>query len=111
MANHARTLKAYEQELNETISHIVIGEHYSCIYSSDDDEDARPPRDKTNVKLSREEGLAILDEEYDNSFGGADCYPFYAWSENYLFTVSEYDGATGVSAWPRHPVNCIPDFD
>lgn len=110
MANHTTTLKTFEQQLGETITHIVIGTNDNCRWH-DDEDTIRPPKDKTNIILDRDTGLTILDEEYFAGYGGADCFPFYAWSENYLFTVSEYDGATGISYWPRHPINIKPQFD
>ena len=113
MANHKTALLAFEASLSEQIEKIVIGTHYKdrWSFSKDNTNNVRLPEHQRNVLLSREEGLEILDEEYDSGYGGADCFPFYAWSANHFFTVSEYDGSTHVSAWPRHPVNIAPEMD
>lgn len=47
-----------------------------------------------------------LDYEYDDGFGGTGCDAIYAWTENFFVGVSEYDGATGLDAYPRNPINC-----
>jgi hypothetical protein len=104
MDNIRKWLIKAEQDLGETIEAIVVGMHYKA--GPDDARDF-----DENVVLSREAGLAKLDEEFDSEYGGADCYPMYAWTESYVFFIGEYDGMTRLSKIPRNPVNCIPDFN
>ena len=98
--NLRRALERAEAKSGETILSIVVGQHYSTL-SGD-------PAPDENVILGREEGLAKLDYEYDNGFGGADCHPFYAWTQSRVFFV--YDGSTGLAWLPRNPIACEPWF-
>lgn len=106
MANIRKWLEESEKFYGEPIVAIVVGVHDGRRYGADD----KPQADE-NVVLSREAGLAKLDQDYDNSYGGADCFPMYAWTESRIFFVSEYDGATGLSYVPRHPISTEPYFD
>ena len=89
----------------ETLEAIVVG--------ADDQHDwdtTRPHQDREDRVLSVEEGLALLDKDYDSGYGGADCRPFYAWTQTRVYMVHEYDGATSLGWLPRHPVDCKPSF-
>jgi hypothetical protein len=97
-------LEAAEAEAGELVFAIVVGRHDRDAYYH------KSPTAYENVVLSREDGLALLDQDYDNGYGGADCRPFYAYSQNRIYFVSEYDGATGLGWMPRHPVDCKPSF-
>lgn len=107
MANIKEWLVAAEQEAGETIEAIVVGEHDDDKWSTSGD---RRPEHQRNVILSRADGLALLDEEYDSGYGGADCFPMYAWSASWVWFIGEYDGATGLASVPRNPVSCEPQF-
>lgn len=107
MANIAKWLQDVEARTGEKIEAIVVGKH-------DNDPD-RWSRDRVappgeNVILSREDGLKKLDQEYDSGYGGADCFPMYAWTQSFVYLIGEYDGATGLHSVPRNPVNCEPEF-
>lgn len=107
MANIRKWLEEAERESGEQIEAIVVGQH--------DKAPDRWSRDRIKpvdegVILSREVGLAKLDEEYDNGYGGADCYPMYAWTKSWVYFIGEYDGATGPNRVPRNPINCEPQF-
>jgi hypothetical protein len=52
----------------------------------------------------------LLDFEYDDSHGGQDCPPVYAWTENWLIVSATYDGSTWVTRVPRNPAHCRPEF-
>jgi hypothetical protein len=108
VANHKKSILQLEEECGEEFTAFVIGKHDKEKW---DDDDRRPDYARKGELLNREQALPILDEEYDSGFGGADCFPFYAWSENYFLTVSEYDGATSVSCWPRNPISIDLGFD
>lgn len=107
MANHRTAILELEQETGETFTHFVIGEHYRDTY---EDSDRRPAYARNDEVLTREQALPVLDEDYCAGHGGADCFPFYAWSESWIVAVSEYDGATCLSRWPRHPISITPVF-
>ena len=103
--NLKTALLAAVEKTGETIEAIVVG--------PDDEHDwdqTRSNQDRENRVLSVEEGLALLDKDYNNGYGGADCRPFYAWTQSRVYLVHEYDGATGLGWVPRHPVDCNPLF-
>lgn len=101
MANIRTWLERVEAFYEEPIEAIVVGKHYN--------DDAEPQPDE-NIIMPREAGLVKLDVEYDNGYGGADCFPMYAWTKSRVFFIHEYDGATGLNSVPRHPIDCKPDF-
>ncbi len=45
---------------------------------------------------------SILDQEFYCGFGSQNVPSFIAWSENYVYYVSEYDGATSLEWISRH---------
>lgn len=104
MANLSKDLLALEAHYGEVIEAIVVGRHDKRRY------DDKAVRADENVVLTRDAGLAKLDEDYDNGYGGADCYPFYAWTPSRVFFVTEHDGATGIAHAPRHPTALEPEF-
>lgn len=103
MYNLRRALEEYELQHDEQIQFIVVGQH-------DDKRWVWKPLADENIVLSREEGLAKLDVDYDNGYGSANCFPFYAWSYSRVYFVAEYDGATHVSWLPTIAMNCEPGF-
>lgn len=103
MANARVWLEQAEQLHGERIEAIVVGKHDKAPWQS-------PAAQDENVLLSRDVGLAKIDAEYDNGYGGADCFPFYAWTASRVFFVAEYDGSTGLAWVPRHPVMLEPEF-
>lgn len=103
MANLRKSLEEHERFYGEPIEAMVVGKHYDRMF----DDEARADE---NVTLSREDGLAKVDEEYGNGYGGAHCYPLYAWTASRIFLVHEYDGATGMVWVPRYPMAVKPDF-
>lgn len=92
----------------ERIEAIVIGEH-DRDPNRYNDEPARYA-DMLNRVLTWEEAAPILDEEYDDGYGSADCFPFYAWTNTHIYFVREYDGSTQIGAIPRNPQDIEPDF-
>ena len=101
MANIRTWLEEAEEALDDTIIAIVVGEH-------DDPEREKHP--KMGQILTREEGLQILDEDFNNSYGSPDCYRILAWSGKRVFFVDEYDGATSLGWTLRNPTECTPGF-
>jgi hypothetical protein len=53
--------------------------------------------------LTADEAAPLLNYEYDNGFGGADCHEVFAWTASRVILVHEYDGATGLRWVPRNP--------
>jgi len=102
MANLKQWLEEAEAEFGEPIEAIVVGKHYDRSYGA-----ALPDE---NVILSREDRLRKVDQGFDCGYGGADCFPLYAWTASRVFFVHEYDGATRLTWAPRHPVKIEPEF-
>lgn len=105
MANLRRSLENAEERYGERIEAMIVGPHDSMRFG--DDEGHLPDE---CVILSREAGLAKVDQDYNDGYGGADCFPLYAWTKSRVFYVSEYDGSTGLDWLPRHPMVCEPQF-
>ena len=66
------------------------------------------PKELRNRLLTWEETKPLLDYEYDDGFGGAECNSIYAWTATRVIFVSEYDGSTTVTSLPRNPCECSP---
>ena len=92
---------------SETILSAVIGSFNGYEERIQPD---RIPAEKRGVVLPWVEARALLDYEYNNGFGGADCHPVFAWTPTRVLFVHEYDGATGVQWVPREPIALIPLF-
>lgn len=107
MGNIRKWLENAEAATGETIEAIVVGPHYNA-----PDKWSANPKVKAdeNRVLSREDGLKKLDQDYDDGYGGADCFPMYAWTKSRVYFIHEYDGSTGLSSVPRNPVDCSPEF-
>lgn len=52
--------------------------------------------------VSWEELRPHLDYEYDRGYGGQDCHDVYIWTEDRVYFVWEYDGATWLQSVPRN---------
>lgn len=79
----------------------------------DDDRRSWGKRDKFpehGKLLAWSKARPIIDYEYDNGYGGADCHAVYVWTKTQVMFVGEYDGATGIAQVPRNPVPCDPGF-
>ena len=50
----------------------------------------------------------ILDNEFNDGYGAPGCPGIYAWSENWVFAISTYDGSTDWFALPRFPIDVEP---
>lgn len=104
MGNIRKWLETAVTEYGEPIEAIVVGRHDNRRY------DEKSELDDENIVLAPELGLKKLDEEYDNGYGGADCFPMYAWTKSRVFFIGEYNGSTGLNWVPRNPVNIEPHF-
>lgn len=101
MANLA---KDFEEAAGAPIISAVLSAPYDQRWGSD-----KP--DYVGMVLSWAQARAILDYDYDNGHGGADCHAVYAWTDTRVLFVAEYDGATGVNWIPRNPEPGEPNFD
>ena len=45
----------------------------------------------------------VLDQEFDDGFGGPQCPRFVAYDHAFVYFPSQYDGATGPERVPRDP--------
>jgi hypothetical protein len=63
-----------------------------------------------NRVLKWSEAKDILDYDFCDGFGTADCDAVYAWTKTKVIFVAEYDGATRIVSVPRHPVDCCPEY-
>lgn len=104
MTNLRKWLEDAVSEYGEPLEAVVVGRHADRKYN-----DHQVYEDE-NVVLSPEAALIKLDQEFDNGFGGENCFPFIAWTASRVFFVSEYDGSTGLSWVPRNPVAIEPEF-
>ena len=103
MANIAKWIE--EIAGGEPVISAVLGKHYNHRCGQEYTAHA------VGKVMPWSEAKAILDYEYDNGYGGADCHPVFAWTETKIITVTEYDGATGPTWFPRNPTDVTPDFD
>lgn len=101
MANIRKWLEDAERHYGEQIEAVVVGKHYRNYGPNGEDE---------FVLLPRDTGLAKLDEEFNDGFGGADCYPMYAWTASSVWFIHEYYGATSLNCVPRNPMACEPEY-
>jgi hypothetical protein len=70
------------------------------------------PADRQGIVLSPEQARPfMLGWGAYCGFGGAGATPFFAWSNDRVFWVSEYDGACSIASVPRHPMPCKPEWD
>jgi hypothetical protein len=102
MANIRKWLEDVEKTSGEPIEAIVAGKPWQF--------HAKPTHDE-NIVLSRDTGLAKLDQEFDNGLGGAVCYFMYAWTATRVYFISTFDGSSWLMSVPRHPIDCNPGFE
>lgn len=102
-ANVKDWLLEAEKEIGETILSMVVGPHDQAGWNA-------APLPDENVLISREAGLAKVNAVFDDGYGGHDTWPLWAWTENWLFFISCYDGSTKLCHIPRHPTAGKPYF-
>jgi hypothetical protein len=101
MINLAAEIEAVAN--GELIVGVVIGRDDRKLWDA-------PKDDHEGVLLPWESARPILDYEYNNDFGGADCHPVFAWTASRVIFVHEYDGSTFVNWVPRYPKGIVPVF-
>lgn len=100
----ANLVQWVESEANgQPIIGVVIGEpQYGCRIF-----DVEPV---INQLITWESAKPLLDVEFDCDYGGAECPPITAWTDELVITVHEYDGSTRIGSVPRNPCNHSPKF-
>ena len=62
--------------------------------------------------LTWEEAEGWLDYDFDDGFGSPSCNAVWAWTENKVIAIGQYDGATWAYYIPRNPVdNIMPSME
>lgn len=111
MTTFAEQLEAHAAP--EAIDTVVIGPFgWSDEFDDPDayaeDRIKRPLAPKRGVVLTWSQARPMLDYTYDAGFGAPECDAVWAWTKSRVLFVSEYDGATGIHAVPRNPVDGKP---
>jgi hypothetical protein len=60
--------------------------------------------------LSWEQAQPLLRYEFHNGYGAPGCNAIYAWTEDYVIAISQYDGSTSAFRVPRNPIDCMPQM-
>lgn len=106
MANLVQWIE--EQAEGKPILGVSIGEMGWGDYGKDDcPQYDKQPKGKL---LSWPEARPLLDYEFSSGFGAPKCNAIYAWTEDYVIAVSQYDGATSPFRVPRNPQDCTPEM-
>lgn len=101
MANIATWLKLFEQDRREQIIGITIG-----VPRSDDEQRTYAvPDGDVHSLLSREDGIRLLNFDFENEHGEYGGLPFYAWTESWVAFGVDYDGKFKFRWVPRNPGN------
>ena len=91
----------------EPIIGIVIGPFgwgdYVPILSEEPERKRAVPQELRGKVLTWEQARPWLNYKYDRGYGAPDCHAIFAWTENRVIFVDQYDGATSVCWVPRHP--------
>jgi len=61
--------------------------------------------------LAWEEAAPWLDYEFYNGYGAPGCQAIWAWTENWVIAIGQYDGSTWPYKIPRHPIDVMPDME
>jgi len=88
-----------ETAAGEPIEAVVIG----ALNGYSDDSDEPVPKDKRCVVLTWDEARPLLDYEFHDGFGGAECNPVEVYTPTRVLFVHEHDGSTCMVWVPRNP--------
>ena len=109
IGNIAEYIKDFESSIHETVIAVIVG--YEHEWSREfPDGFMLLNENNTNKVISRDEAMRVLDVNYDAGYGGADCPPVYAYTDNWVMVIGEYDGSTSWACIPRNPIECFPSF-
>jgi len=98
-----------EEAHGEEILAIVIGEMGWGSYGSD----SVPEYDQIpfGKVLSWDHAKKWLTYEFDSGYGAPGCNAIYAWTENRIIAIGQYDGATWPYSLPRNPMDIMPGME
>jgi len=98
-----------EQADGEEIIGVVIGEMGWGDYNSEKVPNYNVhPRGKV---IDWDIASHILNYEFDNGYGAPGCEAVYAWTENWVIAIGQYDGATWPYKIPRNPIDIMPTME
>ncbi len=104
MANMVKWIE--ELVMVDDIEAVVIGG-----YNQDWSNEGREGSNQTiGQVLTWKQARPMLDYEFDDGLGGADCNSLLLWTFDRVWFVHEYDGATSLAWVPRQPCACMPEF-
>lgn len=84
----------------EPIEGVTVGDFHSFIISL-----------QPGKLMTWSEARPLLDYEFGEGYGRAECHPICAWTKSRVIFVAEYDGSTSIAWYPRNPVDCMPGYD
>ena len=109
-------------EPGEEVEAIVFGPWgWGCLLGTEEEEnwelgfdEPDPPLvpfNKRGVVMTLEEAQQYMDGwSFYGGYGAPECYAVYIWTNQRIFWVTQYDGATGLNSAPRHPKNIMPNM-
>jgi hypothetical protein len=113
MSARLTPLQELDQATGEPITHIVIGEWGWGEFDDEHESFDIIPADRRNVLMTREEAEPFLSKHSFSFYGGygsPECFAIYAWTENYVLWITQYDGSTGINRAPRNPISVQPSM-
>lgn len=74
-------------------------------------DDPPVPYNMRGVLLTLEEAAPFMGSwSFFGGFGAPSCYATYIWTNQRVFWVTQYDGATGLDSMPITPRDCMPEM-
>ena len=98
MCNFAEDIEKVARE-EEILAVVLAHERNDSIWS-----ESKEP----HPVLTWKEARPLLDYDYDDGYGGADCHAIFAWTPTRIIVIAEYDGSTSVISLPRDPISTRP---
>lgn len=89
----------------EKIEAVVIGEMGWGEYNTESNPNYE--KIKRGKVYTWEEATPLLNYEFNSGFGAPECNAFYAYTKNWIISVSQYDGSTSPFRIPRNPTEGI----
>jgi hypothetical protein len=69
------------------------------------------PFEKRGILLTLRQAKGYMDGwTFSGFWGSCACYATYIWTSERVICVTQYDGATGLTSMPRHPIAVMPDM-
>jgi len=101
----AKLIDWIQEETDEEIIAVIFGDDYRTWAPI-------PEYPPAGVVMTLEEAMPWLEREFDDGFGAPECPPMAAYTDNWIVSVSQYDGRTNQFVISRNPINgikpCMP---